>query len=504
MYTSIANHGLTVKDKLIENYYILNQIVQSIDTGIAIFYEKQLVHVNNEIRRMTGRTYKYLESNLIDIISPTDLYKIKRKFIGVLKHICEKADFYFNIIMPDGNTKTLRCKFTLVRIVEKNGVFAMVHEVSKAELDALNHSDEVYSNVAHELRSPLNAIIGFSNILDDDSLSGADRAQYLTYIRNSCKSLLLLLDDFSDFNKLKHNKIQIEESLFDIESMFDELKQWSLIFRSECNKTEDLNIVCVKPQVPSSRMITGDPQRIKQILINLLSNAIKFTEKGSVSFSYELSANTLEFVVKDTGIGIPNNMLIKIFDRFTQIGAIKSNSGLGLGLAITKNLVELMNGTIEVKSHEGEGSEFIIRLPLKRVSQPSPAASVSVSQDFVFSGKKILIAEDARINYILLEKILSKTGATILWAQNGEECVSLFEQNRDTGVILMDMQMPVKDGYAAAREILAIDSTMPIVAQTAFSMDDERERILNTGCVDYIAKPIDRIELLKKIASVIR
>lgn len=504
MYTSIANHGLTVKDKLIENYYILNQIVQSIDTGIAIFYEKQLVHVNNEIRRITGRTYKYLESNLIDIISRADLFKIKRKFIGVLKHVCEKADFYFNIIMPNGDTKTLRCKFTLVRIVEKNGVFAMVHEVSKTELEALNHGDEIYSNVAHELRSPLNAIIGFSNILDDDSLSTADRSQYLTYIRNSCKSLLLLLDDFSVYNKLKHNKIQIADSLFDIDAMFNELEQWSLIYRSECNKSEDLNIVCVKPSVSTMQMITGDPQRIKQILINLLSNAIKFTEKGSVTFSYKLSGNILVLVVKDTGIGIPNNMLTKIFDRFTQIGAIKSNNGLGLGLAITKNLVELMNGTIEVKSHEGEGSEFVIHLPLKGVSHLSPSNTVSVSPDFVFSGKKILIAEDARINYILLEKILSKTGAKILWAQNGEECVSLFKQNRDTGVILMDMQMPIKDGYAAAREILSIDATMPIVAQTAFSMDDERERILNTGCVDYIAKPIDRIELLKKIASVIR
>ena len=124
--------------------------------------------------------------------------------------------------------------------------------------------------------------------------------------------------------------------------------------------------------------------------------------------------------------------------------------------------------------------------------------------DFNFSGKKILIAEDARINYILLEKILSKTGCTIIWAQNGEQCITLFQHNRDTNLILMDMQMPVKDGYAAAREIHAMDPDVPIVAQTAFSMDDERERILNCGCTDYIAKPIDRFELLKKIDAVIR
>ena len=504
MYTSIANHGLTVRDKLIENYYILNQIVQSIDTGIAIFYEKQLVHVNNEIRRITGRTYKYLENNLLEIISRADLFRIKRKFIGVLKHTCDKADFYFNIIMPNGATKTLRCKFTIVRIVEKNSVFAMVHELTAPNQESCNRVFDLCSNVAHELRSPLNAIIGFSNILDDVTLSGADRAQYLSYIRNSCKSLLNLLDDFSDFNKLKHNKIQFNEVPFDLNSLFDELLQWSLIFRSECNRNNELDIVCVKPNPPSYNMFVGDPQRIKQILVNLLSNAIKFTEKGSVTFSYDYSDGMLVFKVKDTGIGIPDDMLSQIFSRFTQVGIIKSNNGLGLGLAITKNLVELMNGTIEVVSQLGAGSEFIVHLPLKPFSKTSQSAPVSVLPEYNFSGKKILIAEDAHINYILLAKILSKTGATVIWAQNGDECVSLFKQNPDTGVILMDMQMPVKDGYTAAREILKIDPKVPIVAQTAYSMDDERDRILNTGCVGYIAKPIDRIELLKKIDSVIR
>ncbi|MBR4214389.1 MAG: response regulator [Bacteroidales bacterium] len=166
--------------------------------------------------------------------------------------------------------------------------------------------------------------------------------------------------------------------------------------------------------------------------------------------------------------------------------------------------MELMHGTIDVKSEEGVGSEFVICLPQKKPIHISSSDKSSGAPEFNFSGKKILIAEDARINYILLEKILSKTGATILWAQDGEECVSLFNVNRDVGLILMDMQMPVKDGYTAAREILKIDPKVPIVAQTAFSMDDERERILNTGCTDYIAKPIDRIELLRKIASVIR
>ncbi|MBQ1883903.1 MAG: response regulator [Bacteroidales bacterium] len=499
MYTSIANHGLTVKDKLIENYYILNQIIQSIDTGIAIFYEKQLVHVNNELRRITGRTYKFLENNLIDIISKADYYRIKRKYISVLKHSTDKADYYFDIIMPNGDTKTLRCKFTLVRIVEKKGVFVMVHEASKSD----EKHDDLCSNVAHELRNPLNSIIGFSDILTDQNLSADDRSQYLTYIRNSCMSLLNLLDDFSDYNKLQHNKIQIEETQFDLNALFDEINQRSGIYLAKLQKNNDIELICNKLVVPKCN-VSGDPQRISQILINLISNAIKFTEKGSVSFGYEFSDGALVLRVKDTGIGIPHDMQTKIFGRFTQVGTIKSNNGLGLGLAITKNLVELMNGTIELNSQVGVGSDFRIRLPQKMLINNDLGKKSSVPAEYNFSGKKILIAEDARINYILLEKILSKTGAKIIWAQNGEECVTLFNANRDIALILMDMQMPVKDGYAAARDILKIDSSVPIVAQTAFSMDDERERILNTGCTDYIAKPIDRIELLNKIASVIR
>lgn len=504
MYTSIANHGLTLKDKLIENYYILNQIVQSIDTGIAIFYEKKLVHVNNELRRITGRTYKYLENNLIDIISPTDYYNVKRNYVGVLKRYYDKSDFYFNIKMPDGSTKRLRCKFIVIRIVEKKGVFAMIHEAPKSADDLQSfHNEEIAANVAHELRSPLNAIIGFSNILADDNITTADHNLYLTYIRNSCLSLLHLLDDFADFNKLEHRKIQIDESVFDINKLFDELEIRCKIFCSSNNKT-NLTINKIKAIPDSECLVSGDSQRITQILINLLTNAIKFTENGSVTYSYTIDNGILELSVKDTGIGIPPDMISKVFRRFTQVGTLKSNNGLGLGLSITKSLVELMKGTIDVTSEVGVGSEFIIRLPQKNLNRDKVSQKSGQKLEYDFTGKTILIAEDARINYILLEKILAKSGASILWAQNGEECVEKFKNNRSVNLILMDMQMPVMDGYAAAREILKIDPKMPIIAQTAFSMDDERERILNTGCADYIAKPIDRCELLSKIAAVIR
>ena len=501
MYTSIANHGLTVKDKLIENYYILNQIVQSIDTGIAVFYEKKLVHVNNEIRRITGRTYKYLESNLMDLFFENDIYSIRRKFISVMKHYTDKAEFYINIKMADGSVKRLLCRFALIRIVEKTGLFVMVHELAK--LPQPYDAEMMASNLAHELRSPLNAIIGFSDILADDNLSSADRRMYLNYIRSGCISLLHLLDDFSDFNKLEHNKVEIEESMFDINKLFDELEMRCRMYCG-VNHKDNLTIECVKTCSLSECLVSGDEQRIKQIMVNLLTNAVKFTPEGKVSFRYDIEDGVLVLSVKDTGIGIPPDMQTKIFGRFTQVGTLKDNNGLGLGLDITKNLVDLMKGTIDLTSQIGAGSEFVIRLPQHNIKSKHSTEKCGKSLDFNFLGKKILIAEDARINYILLEKILSKTGCNIIWAQNGEQCITMFQQNRDTNLILMDMQMPVKDGYEAAREIHAMDSGVPIVAQTAFSMDDERERILNCGCTDYIAKPIDRFELLKKIDAVIR
>ena len=637
MYTSITNKGVSIKNKMIENYYILNQIVQGIDTGIVIIYNKTLLHINNEMRRIAKRTYKDIESDLVGAIAPAFRVSVLRSYISVLKGFTDKQEFYFDIVMPDGSIKTVKCRIVRIKIFESNGIFATVHEefseikrdtlmpltlclwrkyrsdyehiltkqhdfiafldiygkvknisrkvanylgydrteflekrfenicdVTPLEdfldvLDGLQKStssnlivkdlqleltkkdgkklkflvsffdvkfrqysrgycivfklmrqsdkqnvsaDEIAANISHEFRSPLNAIIGFSNIIADENISAYERNQYLKYIRQSCSSLLNIVNDFTDFNKLNHDKIVIHRDDFNINALFEQLDAYCSIYKNDYNKP-DIQVVSSLQQPDGEVIVNGDYQRVLQVMLNLLNNAFKFTEKGFIKYQYIIENGFLVLKVSDSGIGIPKENLSKIFNRMTQLDVKNANKGSGLGLTISKHLVELMGGVISVNSEPGVGTEFLVKLPIGN-SAGKPQNELPVkSGEYDFTGKKIIIAEDAQINYILLAKILEKTHVKVLWAKNGRECVDLFILNKDISLILMDIQMPEMDGFEAVKKILEIDPKVPIIAQTAFSYSEEKKRILSLGCVDYISKPIDKNILYKKMAKIL-
>ena len=635
MYTSITNRGVSIKNKMIENYYILNQIVQSIDTGIVIIYERELLHINNEMRRITARTYKYLEHNLISVIYESCRRKVLKSFVSVLKEYSDKEDIYFEIVLPNESLKAVKCRFQRIKIFDKNGIMVSVHaDFSEAKHDSIapvaiklwrkyrseyehilnkyydflifidndykirnitkavenvlkykrtefldkyfaevcniKHSeeltevlygfqensdcnrvvknlkltiiakdnevvrlsvsvfavkiyeylkgfcmvctdmknidksrlsaDEVAANIAHEFRSPLNAIIGFSNILADETLPGYERKQYLNYIKQSCNSLLRVVNDFSDFNNLNHNKIVIHKDAFNINAVFDELRAYCSMFKKDYGK-DNIQLI-VYEQYPNQEVIVyGDRQRIFQVMVNLITNAFKYTEAGFVKYQYVLYRKFLVLKVSDSGIGITKENLGKIFNRLTQLDVNNLNKGSGLGLNISKNLVELMGGTITVNSEVGVGTEFLIKLPVGQPNEDNKKIQMSEDNNFDFTGKTIIVAEDAQINYILMEKILQKTNVKILWAKNGKECVELYIQHPEVSLILMDMQMPVMDGFEATKQILEINPDFPIIAQTAFSYSEEKNRILGIGCIDFIAKPIEKNLLYRKMAK---
>jgi signal transduction histidine kinase/CheY-like chemotaxis protein len=637
MYTSITNKGVSIKNKMIENYYILNQIVQGIDTGIVIIYNKTLLHINNEMRRIAKRTYKDIESDLVGAIAPAFRISVLRSYISVLKGFSDKQEFYFDMVLPDGGIKSVKCRIVRIKIFESNGIFATVHEefsevkrdtqmpltlclwrkyrsdyehiltkehdfvafvdtyckiknishkvvnflgydrkeflekrfenvceVTPLEdfLDVLDgfqkntssnlivkdlqleltkkdgkklrfsvsffdvkfrrysrgycmifkmlkqperqnlNTDDIAANIAHEFRSPLNAIIGFSNIIADENISNYERNQYLKYIKQSCSSLLTIVNDFSDFNKLNHDKIIIHKDDFNINALFEQLDAYCSIYKNNYNKP-DIQVVSSLQQPDGEVIINSDYQRVLQIMLNLLNNAFKFTEKGFIKYQYIIENGFLVLKVSDSGIGIPKENLSKIFNRMTQLDVKNSNKGSGLGLAISKHLVELMGGVILVNSEVGVGTEFLVKLPVGQdINRPKNKLPLQ-KEEYDFSNKTIIIAEDAQINYILLAKILEKTHIKILWAKNGRECVDMFILNKDISLILMDIQMPEMDGFEAVKKILEIDPKVPIIAQTAFSYSEEKKRILSLGCVDYISKPIDKNILYKKMAKIL-
>jgi len=362
------------------------------------------------------------------------------------------------------------------------------------------------ANLSHEIRTPMNAIIGFSDMLADPMLSTDDKNEYISLIKNSGNALMNLINDIIDLSKIEAGQMDFETKDFDPEEIIDEVFTFFQKEKKEKEK-DNIEIIFEKPPVKAT-FIQSDPVRFKQIMVNLVSNALKFTEKGFIKIGYQIKSDqTIEFSVKDTGIGIPSDKLELIFDRFRQADDSRTRvyGGTGLGLTITRKLVELMGGNIRVESMEGSGSIFYFMLPYNvRINQFVSDSAVEIKKKpaFNWEGKNFLIAEDVESNYLFLERVLKRTHATIIWAQNGQEAVDVFKQHLNTipiDFVLMDIQMPVLNGLEATKIIKQIQHDIPVIAQTAFALEDDREKMLAAGCDDYIAKPIKADLLLTMI-----
>ena len=363
------------------------------------------------------------------------------------------------------------------------------------------------ANLSHEIRTPMNAIIGFSDMLADPALSINDKKEYITLIKSSGNALMNLINDIIDLSKIEAGQMDFETKDFDPEEIIDEVFTLSQKEKKEKEK-DDIEIIIEKPPIRIP-LIQSDPVRFKQVMSNLVSNALKFTDKGFIKISYQVQPNqTIEFSVKDTGIGIPGDKLEMIFDRFRQADDSHTRvyGGTGLGLTITRKLVELMGGKIRVESTPGSGSTFYFTLPYNiSIIQTVPNTAIaSRPKNPVpdWENRIFLIAEDVESNYMFLEKVLKRTHATIIWAQNGQEAVEIFKQHiekQPIDFILMDIQMPILNGLEATKIIKQIQRDIPVIAQTAFALEDDREKMLAAGCDDYIAKPIKADLLLTMI-----
>jgi len=352
------------------------------------------------------------------------------------------------------------------------------------------------ANMSHEIRTPMNAIIGFANLLAEKNISEERRNQYIEYITTSGKNLLVLINDIIDTVKIEAGQIKIIKKECEINKILNELK---IIYTHEITRSEKphIEIRLNTPVADENFSIYTDPQRFRQIFNNFLSNAIKFIDKGYIEFGYLIRTvekqRFIEFYIEDTGIGIPHEKIPLIFERFGQVEETynRNHTGTGLGLAISKSLVELLGGKIGVKSELGKGSTFFFTLPLEEVKKEDKQQSeVKDPLAVNFAGKNILIAEDDDINFRLIFIFLQNTNAKIVRAKNGKEAVELCREH-DFNIVLMDIQMPVLNGYQATKQILQNKPFMPIIAQSAFAMNEERNESLQAGCVAHITKPID-------------
>jgi len=373
------------------------------------------------------------------------------------------------------------------------------------ESDSLKSS--FLSNMSHEIRTPMNAIVGFSQLLTNNTFSDEKKKTFVEQININSESLMKLIEDIIYVSKIETGKIEIKKENCKINTLLEEIKVSFIEHKRRMGK-EDVELILNKAINNETLNINTDKQRLRQIFTNLLGNALKFTDKGYVEFGYKLkSDNELIFYVKDTGLGINSEKIKYVFDRFTKVSAKKTKlyGGTGLGLSISKHLVERLGGEISVKSKENEWSIFEFTHPFKHnlIKENPIEINISKKEDFFLKNKKILIAEDEEMNFIFLRETIIPSGAQIDWAKNGKMAVDLAKKN-NYDIILMDIKMPIMDGYEATNIIKKTDPKIPIIAQTAYAIPEEQKSDYETDCDFYLSKPIDPQILIKTIKKFIK
>jgi PAS domain S-box-containing protein len=359
------------------------------------------------------------------------------------------------------------------------------------------------ANMSHEIRTPMNGILGFAEMLNDESLNVTNRRKYLEIINSNGKMLINLIDDIIDFAKIEAGQVNIIFDDFSLNNLLDQVRSSFMTERLRKNKS-NVKIKVQKSFNKDNCYIRTDPNRLRQILTNLVGNSIKFTQEGFIEFGYKLyEDNQLLFYVKDTGIGIPEDKIGLIFERFIQAdsSSTRKYGGSGLGLAISKGLVELLGGKMWAESTINVGSTFYFTIPYVRATKKDEELLVKQKPktDYFWEGKTFLIAEDDKFSYKFLEGFLKQTNANVLHAADGIEAVNICRNNANIDLILMDIQMPEMNGLEATEEIKKFNKKIPVIAQTANAISEEKQKCLLAGCDDFISKPINIAELYAKI-----
>lgn len=489
-----------------ENQQHLKGIYDTSPFGIAVTNtDGRILHTNSRLSESTGIPAKeFLDSTWLRHILNEDRKKVEMTWQNAHKSGEAVANLNFRI-RNEKFVRWIRLKaaplsndgeFTGLVVVMEN-----ITETKKFESDLIKaknkaeESDHLKSaflaNMSHEIRTPMNAILGFSDLLSSDEYENDEKKEFVEMIRSSGKVLLNLINDIIDISKIEAGELKIQNTEFNLKELLDSLFQ---TFRQQLNLVQKNNIRLIlnANEQNSELLIFSDKLRLNQIFTNLLSNAVKFTQSGEIEFGVIPVGDNYQFFVKDSGIGIPEDKLDVIFQRFRQADDSHTRlfGGTGLGLAITKNLTQLLGGAIWVESVPGKGSAFYFTLPAPSLPSTNSAANLNLET------KTILLAEDVDTNFTLIQRMFRPTEANILHASNGLIAVDMALKHKPD-LILMDIQMPEKDGIEAMKEIKKTNPQQQIIAVSAFSLSEDAEKFIKMGFDSYLSKPISMSKLME-------
>ncbi|MFA8434572.1 MAG: ATP-binding protein [Marinifilaceae bacterium] len=412
-----------------------------------------------------------------------------RKRRGRYLHVLMDGCFQFD---EKGKVKQILC---FLKEIQGQVSYAKLLEREMRKIESESQKKSAFlANMSHEIRNPMNGILGFTDLLRQGNLTSEQKSRYLDLIHNNGEVLLNLINDIMNLSRLDAGQVVLHHKRFSLTELMNFLLEH---FRVEKEMTGNSRVELIWDTNDEERevFISSDRYRLQQVLTNLIGNAIKFTRQGEVRFGFRLEEKQILFFVKDTGIGIAPQYQKDVFDRYKQVPgeAIGNKNGNGLGLAICKAIVDLFEGQIWVESQLGRGSEFYFTIPdstildreegVDEISQPS-------AKNYDWSSHTILVAEDEIMNYLFLEELLAPTKVKLLHAENGQQALDLIQETESVDLVLMDIKMPVLNGYEATRKIKRINKNLPVIAQTAYSMDEDYQKCKNVGCDDYISKPI--------------
>ncbi|NVO01367.1 MAG: response regulator [Bacteroidetes bacterium] len=482
----------------------------------------QLEYETPSVYRFFGYTVEeHMKMSLEEYLTPDSAQLIQNEFqegmINLMKKdyakLRNKAELEVEFVRKDKTTGFARISMTIIRdeeyrILKIRGITTDITERKIAEKELVKAKEKAeeadrlksafLANMSHEIRTPMNGIIGFAQLLNLESTTTEERKEFVNIINESADHLLILINDIIDIAKIDSNQIAINKVTINLNQLLNDL--FLLYEREKVQKNKSDIVLVLEKALPDNQSnIYTDDVRLKQVLYNLISNSLKFTKEGFIKFGYTIENEAIQFFVKDTGKGVADSKQKLIFERFRQEeeSNTRQYGGSGLGLSISKGLIELLDGKIWMESREGHGASFFFTLPINVITnEHSIVRSKEISlKEYDFSGKTILAVEDVEINAMIIRQYLKTTNAKVIEAKNGDSAIKICNENDKIDLVLMDILMPIMNGYDATKEIRKIRPNLPIIALTAYAYAEDREKCLKAGCNDFVTKPIDWSEL---------
>ncbi|RUT80111.1 ABC transporter substrate-binding protein [Ancylomarina longa] len=499
-----------IQQELIDSETKLSTFIEESPNGIVMFTgDTKVVYTNpafNSLMKINSDQKQNLR--IPDFFTPSQYQENKTLW----ERLLETGKSQGEVLVKNTNKKNIPVYISALKLIS-NEYLAFVIDISNLKnvekeliiaLEKAEESDRLKSaflaNMSHEIRTPMNGILGFSQLLLRDDLTKEKKERYVDILNQNGKQLLDIINNIIDISYLEVKQLRLLKSEISIKKLIADLDALFQLEKKKYHKS-DLKISFHNELSEDQDLITTDAGKLKQVLINLINNALKFTTEGYIRISVKLEQSKLSFKVEDSGIGIPLAKQKFIFKRFAQVENIYTRQfgGAGLGLPISKGIIELLNGEIFFESKEDEGTTFKFYIPISKIAKQNKTKDYPTPNNYQWNNKKILLVEDMDTNITFFKELLRDTNAELSICYNGLEAVNICNTDYRPDIILMDIQMPEMNGIQASIEIRKHLTSTPIIAQTAYASEEDKEMALKAGCNDYFSKPLDADRLLQRM-----